>query len=123
MKKVIIVLTLMMLFLTGCSANQAKDYSEYQFTDTVWVRDNAHDVETLILHSDGSFSYSCACGNSVNDTDLCEGYTYDDENKEIKFDYIEQTESSIASIKVIQVSDDILELDVDGEIRAFKKQQ
>ena len=126
MKKIIILMLVGML-LTGCGETkeniQEKDYSEYLFSDVRWTRDGENDIETLILKSDGSFSYYCSCGNSVNDSDLCESYTYNDETKEIKFDCFETTDEMVTSIKVVEVSEDILVLDFNGEIRKFKKEK
>ena len=125
MKKIIIILMLVGLFLTGCGENKEKeiDYSEYLFTDVIWTRDSGHDIETIIFHADGSFSYSCACGNPVNDSDLCESYTYNDETKEIKFDCFETTEEMITNVKIVELSEDVLELDFNGEIRKYKKEK
>ena len=123
MKKIIIILLLAALFLTGCEENKEKDYSEYIFTDVTWTRDSGHDIETIIFHADGSFVYYCACGNPVNDSDLCESYTYNDETKEIKFNCFETTEEMITSIKIVEMSEDVLKLDFDGEIRKFEKEK
>ena len=123
MKRILIVL-LMMILLTSCGQNNVKDidYSEYLFTDVSWSRDGGHDTETIRFSSDGEFSYYCGCGNPVNDSDLCEGYTYNDETKEIHFDCIETTDEMITDIKVVNVSEDVLELDFNGEIRRFEKE-
>ena len=96
MKKIIIVMSLIILCLTGCSKKEEKyiDYSNYLFTDINWIRDNGDDIETIRFNSNRSFSYSCSCGNSVNDADLCENYTYDEDKKEIKLDCFEKNESS-----------------------------
>lgn len=127
MKKNIIVLMLIVLLLTGCGVSkekeETKDYSEYLFSDVVWTRDGGNDIETLVLKSDGSFSYYCSCGNPVNDSDLCDSYVYNDKTKEIKFECFETTEEMITSIKIIEVSEDVLELDFDGEIRKFTKEK
>ena len=123
MKKIIIAL-LLGIFLTGCSEKKVEeiDYSEYSFTNVSWTRDTEHDIETIRFNSDGSFSYSCGCGNPVNDSDLCEGYTYNDETKEIKLDCFEETEEMITTIKIVKESEGVLELDFDGEIRTFEKE-
>ena len=127
MKKNIIILILVGIFLTGCKDKeekmQEKDYSKYLFTDVAWTRDGGNDIETIRFNSNGSFSYYCSCGNPVNDSDLCESYTYNDETKEIKFDCFETTEETITNIKIIEMSEDILELDFNGEIRKFEKEK
>ena len=127
MKKNIIILILVGMFLTGCGAAkekiQEKDYSEYLFSDVVWTREGENDIETLVFKSDGSFSYYCSCGNPVNDSDLCESYTYNDKTKEIKFDCFETTEEMVTSIKIVEMSENILELDFNGEIRKFEKER
>ena len=124
MKKIIIVL-LVLIFLVGCSKNKDKkiDYSEYLFTDVSWTRDTEHDIETLRFNSDGRFTYYCACGNPVNDSDLCDGYIYNDENHEIKLECFEITEEMVTNIKIVEMSEDVLELDFNGEIRKFEKEK
>ena len=81
MKKIIIVLLFAIFIFTGC---KNKDFSKYPFTETSWSRNNGHDIETINFKTNGSFSYTCACGNPVNDADLCENYTYNEDTKEIK---------------------------------------
>ena len=67
--------------------------------------------------------YYCSCSNPVNDSDLCESYVYNDETKEIKLDCFETTEDTITSIKIVEVSEDILKLDFNGEIRTFEREK
>ena len=127
MKRKFIILMLVGLFLTGCGDTkekiQEKDYSEYLFSDVVWTRDGGNDIETLIFKSDGSFSYYCSCGNPVNDSDLCESYAYDEETSEIILDCFETTEEMVTNIKIVEISEDVLELDFNGEIRKFEKEK
>ena len=127
MKKYIIILMLVGLFLTGCNdkkeKTQVKDYSEYLFTDVSWTRDGGNDIETIVFKSDGRFSYYCSCGNPVNDSDLCESYIYNDKNKEIKLDCFEITEETITDIKILKMTEEVLELDFNGEIRRFEKEK
>ena len=127
MKKYIIILMLVGLFLTGCNdkkeKTQVKDYSEYLFTDVSWTRDGENDIETIVFKSDGRFSYYCSCGNPVNDSDLCESYIYNDKNKEIKLDCFETTEETITNIKILEMTEEVLELDFNGEIRRFEKEK
>ena len=124
MKK-IIILVLATLLLTGCNSTkeekQEKDYSKYSFTDVSWTRDAENDIETIVFKSNGRFVYYCSCGNPVNDSDLCENYTYNDKTKEITLDCFEETEETITKIKVLKSTETTLELDFNGEIRKFEK--
>ena len=125
MKKIIITMLVAPLFLAGCSKEQTKqvDYSEYLFTNKNWTRDSGYDIETIKFKSDGSFTYYCSCGNPVNDSDMCETYTYNDKTKEIKLDCFETTEETITTIKIKEVTNETLELDFNGEIRKFEKSE
>ena len=127
MKKNIIFLMLVVLFLTGCGVTkekiQEKNYSEYLFTDVSWKRDAGNDIETIVFKSNGRFTYYCSCGNPVNDSDLCESYTYNDDTKEITLDCFETTEEIITTIKVVNSTETTLELDFNGEIRKFEKEK
>ena len=125
MKKNIIILMLAVLIITGCKGTKEnkKDYSKYSFSDIVWTRAAENDIETIIFKSDGRFTYYCSCGNPVNDSDLCEGYVYNDETKEIKLDCFETTEEMVTNIKILESSEDILELDFNGDIRRFEKEK
>ncbi len=93
------------------------------FMDVRWTRSTDGDTEYIFFSSDGSFSYSCACGNPVNDSDLCEGYAYNEEKKEITLQCFEKTEDMVTSIIVKKCDNDSIELDFDGEIRIFTKSQ
>ena len=127
MKKIkvnlLLVLTTALLFLLlGCTKNnidETVDYSEYSFTDTSWTRKAEHDIETIRFGSDGSFVYYCACGNPVNDSDLNEGYTYDDKTKTITVKYIETTEEIVSTIKIEACDGESITLNFEGEIREF----
>ena len=138
MKRYISLLTLVCLcaaLFVGCGAkenvkentkenteNTVVDYSQYPFVDTVWVRDAEHDTETIRFRKDGGFAYYCGCGNPVNDSDLCEGYTYDDATKTVTFQCIETTEEMVTTIKIVKCDENSLHLDFDGEIRIFQKE-
>ncbi len=97
------------------------DYSEYAFTDVSWSRDTEQDIETIRFDANGDFTYYCACGNPVNDSDLCEGYTYDDATKTITLNCIETTDEMVTVIKIEKCDENELQLDFDGEIRVFTK--
>lgn len=92
------------------------------FVGMSWTRDAENDIETIRFGEDGSFSYSCACGNPVNDSDLCEGYTYDEATKTITLDCIETTEEMVVAIKVVSCDGAELKLDFNGDIRVFTKE-
>ena len=122
----IAVIILFAVILTGCSENKdpkesSEDYSKYSFVDIAWTRDTEYDVETIYFGKDGSFRYYCACGNPVNDSDLCEGYAYDDATKTITLDCIETTDEMVTVIKLLECDGTILHLDFNGEIRNFEK--
>ena len=104
--------------ITSCTDKTA-NYSEYPFTDISWTRKAEHDVETIRFGSDGSFVYYCACGNPVNDSDLNEGYTYDDKTKTISVKYIETTEETISTIIIEEYRSESIKLNFDGEVREF----
>ena len=119
-------IVLMLLILTcafgGCGEKKV-DYSHYPFTDTSWTRHAEHDIETIRFGSDGSFAYYCACGNPVNDSDLNEGYTYDNVTKTVTLSYIETTDETVSKIKIEMCDDENLKLNFDGEIRSFVKEK
>ena len=98
------------------------DYSKYPFVNISWTRDAENDIETIRFGADGSFTYYCACGNPVNDSDLCEGYTYDDATKIITLDCLEETDEMVTVIKIVKCDENELQLDFDGDIRIFTKE-
>ena len=114
------------ILLAGCSDNKKTedkgvDYSKYSFVNISWTRDAEHDTETIRFGEDGSFVYYCGCGNSVNDSDLCESYTYDDVTKTITLKCIETTDEMVTTIKIVKCDENSLHLDFNGEIRVFEK--
>ena len=128
MKKGILLLMIGTLLLTGCGEKENNTKKEdtnkgitSSFIDIKWTRDAENDIETIRFSKDGSFSYSCSCGNPVNDADLCETYTYNEETKEITLDCIETTDEMVRTIIVVSATDTTLELDFAGEIRKFEK--
>ena len=123
MKRSILALILVGVVLTGCGNTKEakKDYSKYLFTDVTWTRDGENDIETIVFKSNGRFTYYCSCGNPVNDSDLCETYTYNEKTKEITLDCLEETEETVTTIKVVSSTETTLELDFNGEIRKFEK--
>lgn len=129
MKKYLAVLLVILIIaglLPGCgnekvAADPTADYSQYAFVGISWQRDAEHDTETIYFGADGSFSYYCGCGNPVNDSDLCEGYSYEDATKTITLNCIEETEEMVTAIQVLHCDESSLHLDFNGDIRIFKK--
>lgn len=95
------------------------DYSEYDFAGVQWNRDAECDLETLCFLTNGEFRYSCACGNSVNDSDVVDSYSYDDKTKMFTLNCCEEIDDMITEIKLISCDGKNLELDFGGEKRAF----
>ena len=98
------------------------DYSNYSFTNIRWTRETESDIEYIIFNSDGSFSYYCACGSPVNNSDLCDKYTYDDKTNTIKLKCILKVPSTVNKIKIKNYNDNSIELYFDDEIRIFIKE-
>lgn len=90
------------------------------FIDIRWTRDTEADTEFLYFSPDGQFRYSCACGEPVNDADLCEGYSYDPETKTVSLDYPEKTDETVTVLLVKSCTADTLVLDFNGDVRTFE---
>ncbi len=114
------VILVVISVLTGCEGNE--NYAAYPFVGVRWTRETEQDTESLYFSEEGEFSYSCACGNPVNDADLCEGYTYDPETQTITLQYIETTDETITTLKVETCTDEELVLVFGDETRTFYKQ-
>ena len=90
------------------------------FEDLAWTRETNTCIETIRFLADGGFRYSCACGDPVNDADLCEGYDYDEESKIISLLFEETTEETITNITVQSCNGQTLVLDFAGDVRTFQ---
>ena len=131
MKKFVCLLTVILIcavLFAGCGGNKkaedvSVDYSQYPFVNTSWTRDAENDIETIRFGEDGAFVYYCSCGNPVNDSDLNEGYTYDDATKTITVKYIETTEETVSTIIIEECNIESIKLNFDGEIREFVKEK
>ena len=93
------------------------------FEDITWTRESETCTETIRFRSDGSCSYSCACGDPVGDADLWEGYRYDAETKTISLTLIEDIEDAVTQITVQSCDGKTLVLDFDGDVRTFRLQK
>lgn len=124
MKKItytIFLIISIFLLITGCTSSKKSQTSidVSTFTDKEWSRETEADTEYITFSSNGSFSYFCACGEPVNDSDLCDGYTYDSKTNTITLNYFETTDETVTKILVKRCTKDILELDFNEEIRRF----
>ncbi len=120
MKKLVSLILFYVLIcanVIGCS--NEKEY-KYPFVDVRWTRSTEADTEYISFYSNGEFSYYCACGNPVNDSDLCTGYSYNDKTKIITLSYMEKTEDTVTKIAVIKCTKTELVLDFGGDVRMFK---
>ena len=61
--------------------NPNTEVIEALFVDKRYTRIIEGDTETISFSSTGKYSYSCSCGNAVDNYDLCEYYTYDGKDK------------------------------------------
>lgn len=91
------------------------------FEGITWTRETCDCVETICFQENGEFRYSCACGNPVNDADLCEGYSYDPETKTISLNFMETTEETVTQIVVKSCDGNTLTLDFAGDLRTFQR--
>ena len=107
------------LFMTGCDKKEKEviDYNKYSFAGINWTRDAENDIETIRFNTDGSFIYYCSCGNSVNDSDLCEGYRYDDETKTLYL--YDMDKECIGEGKVLEISKDKVIIEKYDEICTY----
>lgn len=122
MKKILpLCLLTICVGLVGCTAS--KDYSEYEFTDIQWTRTTEADTEYLRFSSDGQFSYYCACGNPVDDSDLYEEYTYSPKNQTIKLKPTGVKFGFPKKLVIKYVDEETLEIDFGGETRKFEKEK
>ena len=72
--------------------------------------------------TNGSFRYYCACGNPVNDSDVCESYDYDPATGMITLNCFDEIEGMVTEIKVISCDGSTLVLEFAGDIRTFTKE-
>lgn len=97
------------------------DLSNLPFVNAHWERHTESCTETIYFNDDGSCGYYCACGNPVNDDDLCEGYSFDDETQTIYLDFAEKTSETVTKIQVKSCDGETLVLDFAGDLRTFEK--
>ncbi len=82
-----------------------------------WERNTDSDTETIYFTNKGEFGYYCACGNAVDDYDLCDSYKFDRKTNTIKLKCLPGVD--ITRIKVDEVTKNKIVLDFNGEKREF----
>lgn len=82
---------------------------------------NGADTEFIRFAKDGSFSYYCACGNPVDNYDLCEYYTYDKEKNEIELICYSGVTKKEKNIKILTATKEKLKIEINGKIREFTR--
>lgn len=105
------VCILLMLTLAGCTL--AENHPEF-LTNHEWVYYTYCD-ETIRFGEDGSYTYHCACGNPVGDSDLYEKYKYDPDTSEITL----SPKGNSRPIKVLRHEKSRLLLGFDDGVKEF----
>lgn len=115
MKKTIVLCLLVILIftITACGGNKIPE----NLTDVKWYFYDEDLGEHLVLRlgSDGSFTYSCQCGEPVGDSDLYDSYTYDGETGNIVLNGGDES----MEIKVISHNEAHLLVEIDGDVKDF----
>lgn len=127
MKKSLVFLLILTVFCTalaGCRSSQPAQTEPStpaiaSFVDIQWMLSTCDCTQTLYFRSNGDCSYTCACGNPVNDDDLCEGYRYDPATQTIYLQFSETTAQTVTEIAVKSCDGKTLQLDFNGELRTF----
>lgn len=117
----VVLCLILAMSLVGCGNKEKSGENTYdaEFMGVQWIRKVGKDVEYLRFMTDGTFSYYCACGNPVKDSDLIESYCYDKKHQTITFNAIKTTDSMVTKIKILEFDNEHLELDFDGDVREF----
>ena len=117
MKKIAIFM--MMIILSGCSsADKLSDKDVKMIQEKPWVRPMEEYSEELILDKKGAFYYyDSTSGNAVDDYDLCDSYTIDQQKKEVHL-HCDGSEL-VDTIGIKKVSKQELVLDFAGKERKF----
>ena len=120
MKRIVSVVCLLIL-LVGLTACGNTDPSNCPFAGYTWERDDGGDGEYIRFGKDGSFVYYCGCGEPVGNSDLCESYVYNSDEKTILLKYPAYMLLETRFVEVVECTDTTLVLDFSGDIRTFTK--
>ncbi len=129
MKKEIIfnitrIVLLILIILAALKYQDNKKYND-SLSDAIikntWSRAGEGDTEFIYFGENGEFSYYCACGNPVDNYDLCDSYKYDKESDTIKLNCSLSTIKD--KIKIIENDEYHLVLEIAGEKRTFESEK
>lgn len=106
--------------MTGAVADV--DYGIYDyFVGIDWERVNGNDEEHLKFYPDGRFVYSTLDGKSLNNSDVCTKFYYNESTKTIGLNCYEEASGTVKNIVIKDYTKNSLTLDFNGDIRAFTK--
>ncbi|MGN1370662.1 MAG: hypothetical protein ACI4XM_00065 [Candidatus Coprovivens sp.] len=114
-----VILITIIVILSIIALNQKEQNSSLNTTILTkeWSRQIEGDTEYISFSKDGNFSYFCACGNSVDDYDLCDTYTYDKKTNKITLNC--DSSDIIDKITIVKSTEYELVLEFNGETREF----
>lgn len=105
------IVTAIAMVFGGCSV--ANYYPEF-LTEHSWTHFSVCD-ETIYFGKDGEYAYYCSCGEPVDDSDLYESYSYNEEEETIQL----KPKDDNSKIKVLRYEKSRLLLDFDGKVKEF----
>ena len=122
MKKIFLI-SLITILLTSMAACQntndepVDDYAPFAEAEWEFYNEKTGEEDIIYFEEDGSFSYHCACGEPIGDSDVYDSYRYDEEQLLITLynDY----DDSEKEIRLIFYNAIHLLLEIDGVIRDF----
>lgn len=114
MKKILMLLVVLTLILTGCGGNKHPEF----LTEKSWEYDNKICAESISFGEDGEFIYSEACGSPVGNYDVYDEYSYDEKTQTITLVPCEGN-SDKELVKVLHYDEASLMLQIGGKVKEF----
>lgn len=118
--KRVLILFIISLGLTGCRQKEGiKDALPKELMNREWFfyDETIGEHEIMRFKEDGSYSYHCACGEPIGDSDLYESYRYDSDEGIIEL--LTAKGRCVSKLELIRYNERHMLLDVDGEIKDF----
>jgi len=119
-KKFLIGIGIIIVLAVLCAIFLLKDPASDPLKGTSWSRTTEVDSECINFNDNGHFSYYYGVGSPVDDYDLYDEYTYDDDTKTITLESIDS--GGDKTIKIDRIDDDKLVLIFGDEKRTFSKE-